>query len=90
MRHDQADLAACVARVVAWDVLLNFEQRWRKQSGCPGELLNMTVQVRKAFAFPGMYPSAWISPIVSELASRGAHGQSLSTVWRSALENAMR
>lgn len=32
---------------VAWDVLLNFEQRWRKQSGFPGDLLNLTVQVRR-------------------------------------------
>ena len=28
----------------AWDVLLNFEQRWRKQSKKPGLLLNMTTQ----------------------------------------------
>jgi hypothetical protein len=26
-------------------VLLNFEQRWRKQSKNPGALLNMTTQV---------------------------------------------
>jgi hypothetical protein len=40
------DIHSCIEGPAAWDLLLNFEQRWRKQSKNPGALLNMTTQVR--------------------------------------------
>lgn len=40
------DIHCRVEGPAAWDVLLNFEQRWRKQSKNPGLLLNMTTQVQ--------------------------------------------
>lgn len=39
------DIHSRIEGPAAWDVLLNFEQRWRKQSRNPGALLNMTTQV---------------------------------------------
>jgi phosphatidylserine/phosphatidylglycerophosphate/cardiolipin synthase-like enzyme len=42
------DIHSRIEGPAAWDVLLNFEQRWRKQSKNPGALLNMTTQVRPA------------------------------------------
>mmetsp|Transcript_18608 Transcript_18608/g.56169 ORF Transcript_18608/g.56169 Transcript_18608/m.56169 type:complete len:842 (-) Transcript_18608:570-3095(-) len=73
---------------VAWDVLLNFEQRWRKQSGCPGELLNMTVQVPNlvfggsgppegapaTMVMPPQDPEAWQVQLLRSIDSDSADG----------------
>ncbi len=45
-RESWHDIHCRVEGPAGWDVLLNFEQRWRKQSKLPGLLLNMTTQVR--------------------------------------------
>jgi phosphatidylserine/phosphatidylglycerophosphate/cardiolipin synthase-like enzyme len=72
------DIHSRIEGPAAWDALLNFEQRWRKQSKNPGALLNMTTQVRPAIECWPHFTCMWTSsghqvPAARGLQARGTH-----------------